>query len=725
MPLEVFVHGALCMSYSGQCLASEALWGRSANRGMCGQACRLPYRLKVDGRPRNLGEKAYLLSTKDLAAYDRLAELVRLGVAGFKIEGRLKSAHYVAAATQVYRAAIDAACDGRPFALSREAELGLVQSFSRGFTHGFLDGVSHQDLVHGLFPKSRGVRLGTVVAKAARGIVIELDREHAGSPPAAPRRRPVADPPRRAVVGRVFDAAGSPKSLGVQPGDGVAFDEGRPAEDEQGGRVFSVEPERGRNRVLLTFGEGVLNLAAVAIGCTVWKTDDPRLEREWEKSYARETVARRVPLVARVDARVGQPLRLRLVDPEGHEAEALSEQPLEKALRHPLTEDVLREQIGRLGDTPFKLVAVELSDERGRVSTADVMVPKSVLNDVRRRAVQSLMASLGRESQHAIAEPGALQAIRSEVAGLRPPGADAAAGPPRLYVLVRSPQQLDAVLGASPPRRRSAPPRRVFDVAGRADVAPGAGRPALIYCDYPDPYGYADAVARCRAAAVPVGLATFRIIKPGDEKCLGLIADARPDAVLVRNLAGLTFFREAAPGLPLVGDFSLNVANEITAGVLAEAGLARLTPALDLNLKQLAAMAGRLAPLWLEPIVHLHVPMMYMEHCAAAAHLSKGRDAAGCGRPCTRRTGQGAATASRLELVDRVGAEHPLIRTFSRRLSPCPRCSSSACGISASNSSAKAPSRPRPSLASTPTSWPAGLTRPTRSRNLNRLPRRA
>jgi len=98
MELEVFVHGALCISYSGQCLASESLWGRSANRGLCAQACRLPYRLVVDGRTAELGEREYLLSVPDLAAYDRVADLVRLGIAGFKIEGRLKSAPYVAAA---------------------------------------------------------------------------------------------------------------------------------------------------------------------------------------------------------------------------------------------------------------------------------------------------------------------------------------------------------------------------------------------------------------------------------------------------------------------------------------------------------------------------------------------------------------------------------------------------------------------------------------------------
>src|SRR4051794_17316279 len=100
MPLEVFVHGALCVAYSGQCLTSESLGGRSANRGQCAQACRLPYELVVDGETRDLGENAYLLSPQDLAAYELIEDLTQMGVASFKIEGRLKSAHYVAATTQ-------------------------------------------------------------------------------------------------------------------------------------------------------------------------------------------------------------------------------------------------------------------------------------------------------------------------------------------------------------------------------------------------------------------------------------------------------------------------------------------------------------------------------------------------------------------------------------------------------------------------------------------------
>src|SRR5215210_6276322 len=212
VPVEVFVHGALCVSYSGQCLTSEAIGGRSANRGQCAQACRLPYDLVVDGRPRDLGDKAYLLSPQDLAAHDLIGELTELGVASFKIEGRLKSAHYVAATTQTYRAAIDAAAAGRRFELSRRQSLDLAQSFSRGFTHGFFDGVDHQELVHARFPKSRGVRVGVVAGKTGQGVLVEIEER------------------RSAGTKHGFTTGGD-----IAPGDGVVFDEGHPEQDEQGG----------------------------------------------------------------------------------------------------------------------------------------------------------------------------------------------------------------------------------------------------------------------------------------------------------------------------------------------------------------------------------------------------------------------------------------------------------------------------------------------------------
>src|SRR5262249_5202563 len=136
--LETFVHGALCVAYSGQCLTSEALGQRSANRGECAQACRLPYELIIDGALKDLGDRRYLLSPQDLAAVKEIPELIRLGVTGFKIEGRLKSPEYVAATCQVYRKAINAV------AVTPDDEYKLEMTFSRGLSTGWLHGVNHQ-----------------------------------------------------------------------------------------------------------------------------------------------------------------------------------------------------------------------------------------------------------------------------------------------------------------------------------------------------------------------------------------------------------------------------------------------------------------------------------------------------------------------------------------------------------------------------------------------------
>ena len=133
MPLEVFVHGALCVAYSGQCLTSESLGQRSANRGECAQACRLPYQLVVDGIERDLDDQRYLLSPQDLAAWSLVPELVRIGISSFKIEGRLKDATYVAAVTDVYRRSLDGAVMDQE-ATEQQLELG----FSCGLSTGWL-----------------------------------------------------------------------------------------------------------------------------------------------------------------------------------------------------------------------------------------------------------------------------------------------------------------------------------------------------------------------------------------------------------------------------------------------------------------------------------------------------------------------------------------------------------------------------------------------------------
>jgi putative protease len=174
----------------------------------------------------------------------------------------------------------------------------------------------------------------------------------------------------------------------------------------------------------------------------------------------------------------------------------------------------------------------------------------------------------------------------------------------------------------------------------------------MIYCDFEDTRRYREAVMKTRDAGRPIGLATLRILKPGEEGFLRPILTAQPDAVLVRNLASIDYFRRDLPTAALIGDFSLNVANEITANLLRKEGLARLVPSYDLNWEQLEALIRRSDPEWYEPVIHQHMPMFHMEHCVFAAFLSTGKDHRDCGRPCDRH---------RVELRDRVGANFPVL----------------------------------------------------------------
>lgn len=594
LPLEVFVHGALCVAYSGQCLTSEALGGRSANRGQCAQACRLPYDLFVDGEHRELGDRSYLLSPQDLAAYDLVGDLAKLGVASLKIEGRLKSAEYVAITTQTYRSAIDAAASAQEFTLSADEERELAQSFSRGFSHGFLSGINHQVLVEGRFPKSRGVRVGRVVGRTRSGVIVAFEGDFARVP--------------------------------LQPGDGVVFDQGHPEQDEQGGRVYSVDllPDEKSLRAEVRFAREAVNLAAIESGALVWKTDDPALRKRLQRTFADERPARRRKLEFQLSGEIGGELTLAAecenIRGAKCRAEASWPGPLQLAEKRPLTLEVAREQLGRLGETIFDLGDVRLEvDSRA-------MVPKSVLNELRRQVVAQAQNDLEASAAIDRIDVSALGEWRAEIRARR---GKEEAGPPALRVLVRTMEQLATIAEA----------RDELDLAG-------------VYCDFEDVRRYGDAVALARSANLTVGVATLRIMKPSEAGLLRQILRSEPDEILVRNLGALSFFREASPEIPLIGDFSLNVANELSADLMLAAGLARITPSYDLNWEQFEALARNSAADRFEVVIHQHLPMFHMEHCVFAALLSEGKDWRDCGRPCDHH---------RIELRDRVGAPFPVL----------------------------------------------------------------
>ncbi len=203
VPLEVFVHGALCVAYSGQCLTSESLGQRSANRGECAQACRMPYELVIDGETKPMDEVRYLLSPQDLSAVDMIPELVRAGVTSFKIEGRLKSPDYVAAITRVYRKALD------EVEVTEHDRYTLEMMFSRGLSTGWLGGTNHPLLTHGKWGKKRGVYVGEI-----------------------------------AEVGEGWVELGS-TTVDIGVGEGVVFDAGEDRNVEQGGAVWDRDRNKG------------------------------------------------------------------------------------------------------------------------------------------------------------------------------------------------------------------------------------------------------------------------------------------------------------------------------------------------------------------------------------------------------------------------------------------------------------------------------------------------
>jgi putative protease len=334
--LEVFVHGALCVSYSGQCYVSEHCYGRSANRGECAQFCRLAFDL-VDQEGTVIRRQQHLLSLKDLNQSDRLEELLDAGATSLKIEGRLKDVAYVKNVTAYYRQQLDALFRRRPE--YGPASAGHVKctftpqldkSFSRGFTHYFLDG-RVPAISQPATPKSMGEEMGVV----------------------------------KELRGHSFNVAG------VKPwnnGDGACFinEQGR----MEGFRVNRVENNR-------LFPQEMPRIKPRTI---LYRNFD----QEFERLLAKPSAERRIPISLHLEE---YPLgfTLTLDDLEGGRVTLAMTAPKELA-RTPQT-DNLRTQLGKLGGTPFEAqrIDIDLADQW--------FIPASQLADLRRRAVEQLLAA--------------------------------------------------------------------------------------------------------------------------------------------------------------------------------------------------------------------------------------------------------------------------------------------------------------------------------------------
>lgn len=349
MDVETFAHGALCVCYSGQCFMSSLIGGRSANRGMCAQACRLPYELRNKALRKSLPSPGdHLLSPQDLCAVDLLPELVQAGVASLKIEGRMKSPEYVFAVTSVYRAVLDRVlawraqgCVGEAPRANDDEQRALAEAFSRGFTTAYLEGERGNDIMSYGRPNNRGVFVGRVAS--AKGGVATVAAE------------------RELVRGDVLEFWTN-KGHFAYTLDSVELD--------REGNV-RVSPERPVGK-----GDRVFRVRSAAA------------------AFEDDAFEPRVPIVGRAVLKIGESLRVEfsLAPRAAVRASAASEalavaegEVVEAARTKPVSADDVRAHIDRLGQTPFTIERLDIDLDDG------VGVGFSQLHRVRAAALDELV----------------------------------------------------------------------------------------------------------------------------------------------------------------------------------------------------------------------------------------------------------------------------------------------------------------------------------------------
>jgi putative protease len=402
----------------------------------------------------------------------------------------------------------------------------------------------------------------------------------------------------------------------LKPGDGVVFDAASwrsPEEPEEGGRVYQADPRGGLLEV--RFANGAINAARIRPGDLLWRTHDPDVDKAARPYLEPSAPVRRQPVNVRVTAREGAPLSAEWSQAARPEVRVTvtSGAHLGTAARHALTTETLRAQFERLGGTPYILAGLELDTEGAPFA------PASVLNQVRRVAVERLAEAQARARGRRVGDPAAV--LASALACVAPVGTSNAA--PELHLLVRTPEQLDAAL----------------------DLAP-----ASITLDYLDLYGLGPSVERVKSAGVLARVAGPRVFKPGEERIVEFLL--RLDCPILVRAAGLLHRLRETPHPPLFGDFSLNAANVLSAAELLDLGLERLAPTHDLNADQVATLARSVGGERLEVVAYQHLPVFHTEHCVFCRFLSSGTSYRDCGRPCEKH---------RVALRDVAGRAHPVM----------------------------------------------------------------
>lgn len=588
--LESFVHGALCIAYSGQCFMSGMISERSANRGSCAQSCRKDYVLSDVGTGAEL-DRGYLISAKDLGAWDHLAEIAEAGIGCLKIEGRKKKPEFVATVTKGYREFLARVEQGSFAPPSFEEVQPLIQIFSRGFTGGMYGGRAGRSYITRTQPDNRGHELGTVVGFADGEVIVEV-------------RAPIAER------------------------DGLGF------EPPAGGHLESTGFTAGTVRTL-AHGEGTWRQAVkarhrVPIGWTVVRSSQAALLERARATFAdlgREPRRRRTPLAIRVFGAPGAPLKA-VVHAAGDEVTVRSDLPLAAAARRALDVAQLREQFGRLGETPFAL-----GDLDARGLPEGLFLPVSELNRMRQEAVDELLVRRDWARQAAEAERDAtIAAAVSDVPRVGPPRS--ASGAHALVAEAFRIEDAEAALDAG---------------ADEVVLDPFLRHP------FPPVSRVAALAARVRGEGRSFRLRLPSIVRPEERRKLDKwLALGTP---LLTGHLGLVM-ELAAAGRDVAADYATNVFNAHTAAELFALGASHLTPSIELTADELEQLVAPWDGRGFEVFVYGRPEGMTLEHCVLSAAFD--RVPTHCRDLCTR-------THTDVELADPAGYRFPVATDYACR----------------------------------------------------------
>jgi len=340
--VEVFTHGALCISYSGQCLYSSLIGGRSGNRGKCAQGCRLPYTLIENDYEI---DKGYLLSPRDLCSLELLPELINTGITSLKIEGRMKNPEYVATVTRIYRKYIDKIYNEETYIIEEQDKKDLLQVFNRGgFSTGHLSNEPNKELIFKDKPNNMGIYIGNVYNYNANRGHIKLTTQEE-----------------------------------ISIGDTISFER----EDSKYTISELMEVESDKNLSFAKPGEKVTigrMKGNIKPGDKIYKLSSKELLNRVKENLSQENI--KSPINAILDIHLDEPIKLKIFDDKKNIVEVVSEDKPEKAINAPITQERLEKQLNKLADTPFYFKNIKINLDN------NLFVPHiSSINELRRNAI--------------------------------------------------------------------------------------------------------------------------------------------------------------------------------------------------------------------------------------------------------------------------------------------------------------------------------------------------